>query len=137
MEDRFPKVGVGVIVIKGDKVLLGHRIKKSHGTGTWSFGGGHLEFGETIEDCARREVKEESGIEIKNIKIATVTNDIHKNEGKHYITIFVTSEYASGEPKPSDEADEWKWFKWEEMPRPLFLPIENLLQQGFNPFKVQ
>ncbi len=52
-----PKVGVGVIVVKEGKVLLLQR-KNSHGSGTWCFPGGHLEYGESLEECAKREVLE-------------------------------------------------------------------------------
>ena len=56
MEQR-PKIGVGVIVNKDNKVLLLQR-KNAHGEGTWCFPGGHLEFNEEIEDCVKREVEE-------------------------------------------------------------------------------
>jgi 8-oxo-dGTP diphosphatase len=59
-----PRVGIGVIILKNGRVLLGKR-KSSHGTGTWHFPGGHLEFGESLEDCSRREVLEETGMKIK------------------------------------------------------------------------
>ncbi len=85
MENR-PKVGLGVCIRKDGKVLLGKR-KNTHGEGDWCFPGGHLEFNETWEDCAIRETKEETGIKIKNIRLATATNDIFKKEGKHYITM--------------------------------------------------
>ena len=85
MENR-PKVGLGVIIKKDGKVLMGKR-KNSHGEGTWNFPGGHLEYEESWEECARRETREEAGIEIKNIIFATATNDIFENEQKHYITI--------------------------------------------------
>lgn len=79
-EDR-PKIGVGVIIIKDDKVLLGKRIN-AHGEGSWGFAGGHLEFNEEVEDCAIREVKEETGISIKNLRNTTFTNDIFEKEKK-------------------------------------------------------
>ncbi|MBD3311793.1 MAG: NUDIX domain-containing protein [Candidatus Magasanikbacteria bacterium] len=131
-----PQIGVGVIVTKDDKVLLGKR-KSSHGTGTWSFGGGHLEFGESIEDCARREIMEEVGINIKNIQNIAFTNDFFDTENKHYVTLFVTAEYKSGEVcrMEPDKCEIWDWFEWDKLPRPLFLPIENLLSLGYNPFK--
>ncbi len=133
MEQR-PQVGVGAIVIKEGKVLLGKR-KNSHGDGTWSFPGGHLEYGESWETCAKREVLEEVGIDIKNVVFGTVTNDIFKREQKHYITIFMISDYNGGtvtnmEP---DKCEEWQWFDWNNIPEPRFIPISNLLKTGFSP----
>jgi len=135
MEQR-PKTGVGVIITKDNKVLLGKR-KGVHGEGTWSFPGGHQEFSEEIEDTAKRETLEEAGIKIKNIRLGPYTNDIFKNKGKHYITLFVTAEYDSGEARvmEPDRFETWEWFEWGNLPKPLFLPIENLLKQGFNPFE--
>ena len=135
MDQQKPKVGVGVVIKKEGKVLLGKR-KGAHGEGSWSFPGGHLEFGETPETCARREVSEEVGIEIKNIKPATFTNDIFEKEQKHYITVYVTAEYATGEVAvmEPDKCEEWRWFSWAALPDPLFIPIGNLLKQGYSPF---
>jgi len=130
-----PKVGVGVIVLKDNKVLMGKR-KNAHGEGSWSLPGGHLEFNEELEDCAKRETLEETGIEIKNIRLGTATNDIFREEGKHYITLFMISEYDSGEVRvmEPDKCELWDWFEWDNLPSPLFLPIENAKKNGFNPF---
>jgi 8-oxo-dGTP diphosphatase len=129
-----PVTGVGVIVLKEEKVLLGKR-KNSHGDGCWSFPGGHLEMFETWENCAKREVMEETGLKIKNLKYASATNDIFQKEKKHYITIFIIADYDSGlisnmEP---EKCSEWNWFSWNNLPAPLFHPIENLISQGFTP----
>ncbi|MEI6842907.1 MAG: NUDIX hydrolase [bacterium] len=135
-EPKRPRVGVGVIVIRDNKVLLGKR-KGSHGEGTWSFPGGHLEFFETIEDCARRELAEETGLRLVCIGRSTFTNDMFVAEGKHYITIFVQAYYyTGGEPmvKEPDKCEGWEWFEWEHLPEPLFLPIQNLKKSAFNPF---
>ncbi len=131
-----PKVGIGVIVIRENKVLMGKRLN-SHGKGTWCFLGGHLEFNEELEEAARRETKEETGISIKNIRFAAITNDIFKEEEKHYITIFMRAEYNSGEIKINepDKIAEWEWFGWDRLPKPLFLPVANFLKQGYDPFK--
>lgn len=134
MENR-PKVGVGVCIIKGGKVLLGKR-KNAHGQGTWSFPGGHLEFNESWEDCAIRETREETGIEIKNIRFATATNDIFPIEGKHYITLFMVAEYDSGEVTlmEPEKSEVWEWFAWDSLPQPLFIATENFYKSGYNPF---
>ena len=131
-----PRVGVGVIVIKDGKVLM-HQRTNDHGEGTWSFPGGHLEFGETPEETAHRETDEEAGVSIRNVRFATVTNDVFIAENKHYVTIYMLADYLSGEPtiKEPEKCLQWKWFSWNELPSPLFLPVENLLKQGFDPFK--
>jgi len=133
--DKKPRVGVGVIVKKDNLVLMGKR-KSSLGAGTWSFPGGRLEFNEAIENCAIRELFEETGIKIKNLKPGPVTNDIFKENGEHYITLFIISDYDSGEVKlkEPEKCEKWQWFEWDKMPKPLFLPIANLLKQDYNPF---
>ena len=70
-----PKVGVGVIIVKEGKILLGER-KNAHGEGTWCPPSGHLELGESYEECAKRETFEETGLQIKNLQFITATNDI-------------------------------------------------------------
>ena len=134
-DEKQPKIGVGVIIKKDKKVLLGKRIGE-HGTGTWSFPGGHIEFGETPEEAAERETKEEAGISICHIYKGPYTSDVHEGEGKHYITLFLIADYASGNARvmEPDKFEKWEWFLWDELPLPLFLSIENLIKTDFNPF---
>ncbi len=132
--EKIPRIGIGVLVLKSGRFLLLKRTG-SHGEGTWCPPGGHLEFQESPEDCARREVREEAGIEIKNIRFAAVTNDIFSREDRHYITIHMLADYESGEPRimENGKAKEIGWFEWGKLPQPLFLPMQNLLKQGFRP----
>ena len=96
---NFPRVGVGVLIKNNaGEILLGKR-RGSHGSNHWAPPGGHLEFGETIHECARREVAEETGLVIHDISALTFTNDIFKNEKKHYITIFVTAKFSEEAPQ--------------------------------------
>ena len=134
MQKNRPQIGIGVIVLKDDTILLGKRIN-AHGEGSWSFPGGHLELNETWEDCARRETYEETGILVKNLQFATATNDIFIEEKKHYITLMMICEYASGTVKvmEPDKCETWDWFPWHNLPKPLFLPIRNLRKTDFNP----
>jgi len=127
-----PKVGVGVIVRKDGKVLLQRRTG-SHGAGMWSLPGGHLEFGEQIEDCAARETLEEAGIAIKDIKVVGFTNDIMP-DGKHYITIFVESTHVGGEARINEpsKCTGIGWFSWDSLPQPLFWPLKSFVEnQGY------
>jgi len=130
-----PKVGMGVIVRKDGKVLLGKR-KGSHGEATWCFPGGHLEFKESLEDCAKRETLEETGVKIKNLRFGTITNDIFEREDKHYITIYMISDYDSGEVKnmEPEKCEGWEWFEWDNLPEPLFLCTKHFIDSGFDPF---
>ena len=137
MEYNRPKVEIGIIIIKDNKVLLGKR-KNAHGEGDWAFPGGHLELNETWEDCVQKEIKEEVDIEVKNIRFGAVTNDIFTKESKHYITIFMLTDYASGEVKTMEpeKCEKWEWFEWDKLPNPRFIPLQNLLKQNFNPFNI-
>lgn len=136
MDEKRPKVGVGVFVLKDGKFLLGKR-KNAHGEGSWALPGGHLEFNEELEECSKREVMEEAGVNIKNIRFATITNDMFKEEDKHYITIYMLSDYDNGEVKIMEphKCEKWDWFDLENLPAPLFLAMQNLMKKKFNPFK--
>ncbi len=134
MQVQHPRIGVGVIIIKDKCVLLGKR-KNSHGEGSWAFPGGHLEYGESPEECAVRETLEETGIEINNIRKGPFTNDFFAKEGKHYITLFMLADHVRGDPeiKEPHKCEEWRWFNWDALPEPLFLSLKNLKQQKFRP----
>lgn len=120
MENNHPKVGVGVMVFKEGKVLLTRR-HGSHGDGEYSFPGGHLEYMESFEDCARRETAEECGLMIKNIRFLYVTN-VMKYAPKHYVHIGVVADWESGEPKilEPEKAEDWQWYDLDNLPEPLF-----------------
>jgi 8-oxo-dGTP diphosphatase len=121
-------VGVAVLIWRGERVLLTHR-KGSHGAGTWAPPGGHLDMGESVEDCAIREVREETGLIISEPRFLAVTNDIFADEGKHYATIWMEAQVEAGEARINSprEMSELGWFDWGDLPLPRFLPLENYL----------
>jgi 8-oxo-dGTP diphosphatase len=125
---NYPRVGVAVIIERDGQVLLVKR-KNAHGAGTWALPGGHLEFGESLEECAIREIHEEVGVTISGTSFAALTNDIFASEDKHYITIWMRGTLISGEPciAAHREVSEVSWFSWNDLPSPLFLPLQNLL----------
>jgi len=130
--NQRPLIGVGVIVIKDSKVLLGKR-RGAHGNGTWALPGGHLEWGESLEACAHREVLEECNVYITNIRRGSFTNDIFEDSNKHYVTLFMIADYELGELRvcEPDKCEQWGWFDWNDLPKPLFLPLKNLIDQGY------
>ena len=111
---------------------MGHRIG-SHGKNTWAPPGGHLEFGETVKECAKRETKEETGLAIKNLKKIGYTEDYFKDENKHYITIWIEATATSTNAKllETDKCDEWKWFETDKLPKNLFLPTKHIIQEYY------
>lgn len=132
MESTNPRVGVGVFVFRNGKFLMGKRMG-AHGEGSWSVPGGHLEFGESFAQTAEREVLEETGLHIKNIRFGAVTNDFFQKEGKHYVTVWMLSSYESGEAaicEPDKYIDQ-DWFDFNTLPSPLFFPWEQLLKSEF------
>ncbi|KAK3067338.1 hypothetical protein LTS18_001172, partial [Coniosporium uncinatum] len=83
-----PRVGVGVFVLRGNKFIVGKRLG-SHGEGTYALPGGHLEYGESFEECAAREVLEETGLDVSELRFLTATNSVFDDVKKHYVTIFM------------------------------------------------
>ena len=127
--DHRTSVGVGVIIERNETVLLQHRTG-AHGEGTWSCPGGHIDFGETLEECARRETWEEVGLEVGAVTFHAITNDLFPDEKKHDITVWVRAEYIGGEPvvRSAREVTDVGWFPWNQLPEPLFTPLKNLTE---------
>jgi 8-oxo-dGTP diphosphatase len=125
----IPKVGIAVLVKSDSKVLLGQR-KGAHGASTWAPPGGHLEFGESVEECARRELLEETALKIISHTLGPWVENIMENGKKHYITLFVTVVQFEGDLQllEPDKCEGWQWFSWNELPRPLFAPFDSFIK---------
>jgi ADP-ribose pyrophosphatase YjhB (NUDIX family) len=134
-EKKKVGAGFGVMLLKDRKVLLGRRHDDAEkadsalrGEGTWTMPGGKLEFGESFEQGAKREVLEETGMILKNPRVICVNND--KNEHAHFITIGVLATDFEGEPRvmEPDEITEWRWFTSQELPKNIFPPSKKILE---------
>lgn len=102
------------IVHQGNRVLLGMK-KKGFGVGRWNGFGGKVEPGETVEAAARREIKEEAGIEVKDLeKIGMVDFEFKGKEGVLEVSIFRSTDFT-GEPVESDEMKP-RWFDIDKIP---------------------
>ena len=118
-----PLVGVGVVFVRQGRVFLAQR-QGSHGEATWGSAGGHLEFGETLEDCARREALEELAIDVGELRALCLSNIIAY--GRHYVDVEFLGDIGEQEPVPT-AADgsfgAYGWFPLDEPPEPLFEPM--------------
>jgi len=127
MEKERPKIGIGIIVVRDGKILLGERLA-SHGAGTHGLPGGHLEFGETFEETAVREVTEETGLKNITIKgLVSVGNDIGYD--KHYVALGILAESTEGEPVVTEpeKCSGWQWYDPHHLPENIFLPSKKVI----------
>jgi len=125
-----PRVGIATIIKNDNQILLGLR-KSNLGTNTWAPPGGKLDMCEEIKDCAIRELKEETNLTTTadNLTLIGVTNDIF-SDNIHYITIYYMVDTYVGKLKimEPDKCEEWKWFDYNDLPKNLFLPFQNLIR---------
>lgn len=113
-----PWVGVGCIVFRGDHVLLVQRGKPPR-IGMWSLPGGAQHIGERAEDAARRELREEAGIEVGAMELAAVIDAVnHDEDGRvrfHYTIVDFCAEWASGEARAADDVQDVAWAAPQEL----------------------
>lgn len=131
MSEQYVRVGFGVMILKENRVLLGKRhdaaekaSSEMHGEGTWTMPGGKLHFQKTFEGGAVREVKEETGIEIKesDLELISVTNN--RVPDAHFLTLGFLINECDQEPRvmEPDEITEWRWFELDNLPTKVFPP---------------
>ncbi len=143
METKTPKVGVGVFLtrmVENEKtlaieILLGKRLA-SHGIGEYSLPGGHVEFMESPEDACVREVFEETGLKILDVRrfdAFPYTNDFFPNDGKHYITLFFTAHVSGGvlQNREKEKCESWDWYDVFNLPSPLFPPLVEMTSNEY------
>ena len=119
-QPQRPRVGIGVFVLSPttNKFLLGLRLG-SLGAHTWGLPGGHLEFGESFESCAVREVREETGLTVRDTRFLTATDGVI--EGQHYVTVFMVADLEEEgdeervEVREPEKCGGWRWVGWGAM----------------------
>jgi 8-oxo-dGTP diphosphatase len=134
MSPAAPEVraGVAAFVVRDGKFLMGRR-RGQHGCGSWSVPGGHIEYGETFEEAAKREVVEETGLIVEDLQFVGVTSDVFSEQERHYVTVWLIGECLNGDSSvlEPDKYDSHGWFDLEDLPEPLFLPWRQLLGSAF------
>ena len=120
-------MGVGVVFVREGKVFLAQR-QGSHGEDTWASAGGHLEWGESLEECARREAMEELGVVVGELRFLCLSNIIAYD--RHYVDVEFLGDIGDQEPRLAEpEAfSRWGWFPLEDLPEPLFEAVRYALE---------
>lgn len=118
MYPETPVPAVGAFILKDGKLLL---VKRAYepGAGKWSVPGGVIELGERTVDALHREILEEVGLRLKQVKLLDIYDAIFKDdEGKiryHYVIIEFLAEPETIDVKLSDEALEYRWVRLEDV----------------------
>ena len=128
---------VTAIVFRNGKFLLGKR-RGSHGNGTWGLPGGKIDFGENWFNATQREVLEETGLQTGNFKFHGLTNDVFSDDKKHFVNIIVSCNPVDNNEARVTEPTKcecWEWFDWDDLPSPLMMGLQDIVNRKLNPFK--
>jgi ADP-ribose pyrophosphatase len=113
-----PRLAVGAVVFKDDRVLLVRR-GQPPAKDLWAIPGGSVEIGETLQQAAEREVREETGIRIRAAKPIYTFDVIERDESEgirfHYVIVDLLADYISGELSAGDDADDARWVSADEI----------------------
>ena len=131
-----PGLGVGGMIIKEGKILLGLRNPNKEkarselqGQGTWTMPGGKVEFMEKLVDAAKRELEEETSLKATKLDLLCISDDMTNTA--HYVTVgFIVREYT-GEAKAMEPKTilEWKWFDLNDLPTNLYNPSKKCIEK--------
>lgn len=122
------RVGVQVVLRRQDSLLLVQRAR-GYGKGTWCLPGGHLEPGETIAECALRELLEETTVHGESARVIVVTDPLA--EAGYHMQIGVEVSEWSGEPRVVDPSEclDVKFFEVTSLPKEIFPPTKDVLEK--------
>lgn len=123
------RVGVAVLIEDGGRVLLGERLH-AHGEGSFAPPGGHVDDDESPEMAARREVLEETGLELGSLELSRWTFNRFPEVRRNYVTLFFKASFPGGvvqllEP---DKCSGWDWYPWESLPEKLFPAFKSFVE---------
>lgn len=140
-ERQWVKLVVYIFLERDGKLLLGKR-KNAFGEGHYSAPAGHIEKGETVLECAKRELLEETGIDDAELEFGCVRllkpYKINGVLADPYVAFCVTARNWKTEPRnmEPEKNEGWDWYPLNRLPEPLFHPVKMLLEctQGSEPF---
>jgi nucleoside triphosphatase len=109
-DKQYPKVAVGALIVNNNnEIFLG---KTHKWKGKWCVPGGHLEWGEKMEDTVKREVKEELNLDVNNVHLlhvqeSVLSKDFH--EERHFIFLDFACNLVGGKVKLNPEFQDYVW----------------------------
>jgi ADP-ribose pyrophosphatase YjhB (NUDIX family) len=118
-----PAVCALVVDAKG-RVLLGRRADEPS-AGKWDILGGFMDEFEQPLDALRRELREETGLEVEPVRFVGAVSDRYGETGNATLTLCWTARVVSGEPEPADDVVELRWFPPDELPPSKELAFSN------------
>jgi len=112
-----PVVGVGAVIVRDGKALI---VKRAHEPrkGEWSLPGGRVELGESLEDATRREIKEETGLDVEVGPLVEVFDRVHRLDGRiryHFVIVDYLCSARAGEACAGDDAEAVAWVTGDEI----------------------
>ncbi|MBX4969956.1 NUDIX domain-containing protein [Rhizobium binae] len=116
----FPGLGVGLVILRDDRILLYKRVNPPE-AGYWNIVGGKVDHMEPAEEAARREAEEETGLKIGRIEQIGVTEQIIDADRQHWMSILYLARDIEGEPQLTepDKLSDFGWFALTDLPMPL------------------
>lgn len=128
MKHRNPIPTVDIIIEISGGIVLIKRKNPPHG---WAIPGGFIDYGESAEDAARREAKEETGLDIGDLRQFHTYSDPNRDSRHHTISVVFTAK-AKGTPQARDDAAHIGIFIKETLPEPLAFDHTQILHDYFN-----
>ncbi len=128
MKHRNPLPTVDIIIEISDGIIL---IKRKNPPYGWAIPGGFIDYGESAESAARREAKEETGLDIEDLKQFHVYSDPNRDSRHHTLSVVFTAN-ARGKPRARDDAAEIAVFTKDSLPEPLAFDHAQILHDYFN-----
>ncbi|MBU1599338.1 NUDIX hydrolase [bacterium] len=131
MKHPYPTVDIIIKIHNG--ILL---IKRKNPPFGWALPGGFVDYGESLEDAAVREAKEETGLDVELLSQFHTYSDPNRDQRMHTIsTVFIAK--AEGEPKPGDDAKDLAIFQKDSLPEEMAFDHRKILEdyegkKGFN-----